>query len=351
MHVVCQLTTHLWPCPLSRPCRYAKSLDASKFSHPTRSSSSSRAKGKPQQERASSSGSDAQRGGGQKQVAKKADLIKAKNAEQQAAKRGGSAEEQWATLKARLQATYDKAGWTAEVSAGAAALLDSLAAKSAAVYLVAATWRLEKLGAAWETAMRPPRAGSAASGIGGTDAQGELAAAGVPVAVELWAAVSDLLQRGLLLPGSGSGVPEEVRLVAVSSCHKALRALGLAASVQHLAPLLETTADGGLGGRSRTKESKKASGSAGGTNVAAGVGLSDCRFQLRHCGHLLPHEAPPQRDPRVESFNPDPWQRKARQLCVQLWMGRGAVGAASSRGGCTAWHASHICSCLSLTWP
>lgn len=38
--------------------------------------------------------------------------------------------------------------------------------------------------------------------------------------------------------------------------------------------------------------------------------LSSARFQLRHCGPLLPREEPPERDPRVVTFNPDLWQRK-----------------------------------------
>ncbi len=40
------------------------------------------------------------------------------------------------------------------------------------------------------------------------------------------------------------------------------------------------------------------------------VGMSVEVFQLRHMGALLLRPKPALRDPRVASFNPDPWQRK-----------------------------------------
>ena len=40
------------------------------------------------------------------------------------------------------------------------------------------------------------------------------------------------------------------------------------------------------------------------------MGLSEAEFQLEHCGHLLQRDVPAERDPRVLTFNPDPWQRK-----------------------------------------
>ncbi|KAK9810588.1 hypothetical protein WJX73_002805 [Symbiochloris irregularis] len=40
------------------------------------------------------------------------------------------------------------------------------------------------------------------------------------------------------------------------------------------------------------------------------LGMSEARFQLQCCGDVLPHEEPAERDPRVQTFNPDLWQRK-----------------------------------------
>lgn len=160
--------------------------------------------------------------------------------------------------------------------------------------------------------------------------------------MELWAAVADLVRRGLLAPaatsaGGGKAAPaaagdEQQRLQAAAECQSALRALGLTASAEHMAVLA-----GAQGSGSKAASSSKASSSRHGTapngskGISAtasssskhppdgggeqGLGLSDARFQLRHCGELLPHAVPPQRDPRVESFNPDEWQRRVSQKC------------------------------------
>ncbi|KAL4440400.1 hypothetical protein ABPG75_003401 [Micractinium tetrahymenae] len=309
--------------------KYAKSLDATKFSHPARDS--------PGEGGAKRGGGDGGgRQGGQKREGGKIAELRRQNETRLAAKSGGSAEEQWAAVRRQLEGAAAK-GWTAELAAEVERVLASLATKSPAAYLAAASWRLQQLSAEWAARCLPNRTGREGSG----EAQAS-------AAVQLWAAVADLLQRGLLQPGHGSGAPEEARLAAAKQCTAALRALGLEASAQHVASLAVpsgagSSTDGGkkagkAGGKGSKGDRKEGmnngegsdagsaqagssgSGRAGsrgkagaGTSAAtgpAGLGLSDARFQTRHCGHLLPHEAPPERDPRVETFNPDPWQRQ-----------------------------------------
>lgn len=56
---------------------------------------------------------------------------------------------------------------------------------------------------------------------------------------------------------------------------------------------------------------KQRSMSAGASEYAAyAVGLDEAEFQLAVCGDVLQRDVPADRDPRVLSFNPDPWQRK-----------------------------------------
>ncbi|PRW57760.1 DEAD DEAH box [Chlorella sorokiniana] len=315
--------------------QYAKSLDAAKFSRPPARTSGGRstaqhggASSRPAGwGGAGTSGSKAQAG------LSKVEQMRRENSERLAAKSGGSAGEQWGVVRKRLEAAVAKAGWSREVAGEAAALLSNLAAKSAGVYLEAATWRVSQLSLTWEAAARPPRS-TRGTGGSSTMAVGERQeGAGTPLAVELWAAVADILQRGLLQPGGS--VPEEARLEAATACRRALKALGLVASAEHLAAVASSSAGGsgksgggkGAGGGKRGGSSKESSKTApsgskegtGGSSKGAssdgsaapeGLGLSDTRFQLRHCGPLLPHEAPPERDPRVQSFNPDPWQRQ-----------------------------------------
>lgn len=323
-------------------CRYAKSLDATKFSRPPARTGGGqgtqhgggRAAGRG---RGGSSGS----GGGGRGKAQaglsKAEQIRLENSERRAAKSGGSASEQWAVVRKRLEAAITKAGWGREVAGEAAAVLSSLAAKSAAVYLEAATWRVAQLSQAWEGATRPPR-GTGSNGVsnsstGAVPALQEGSHPATALAVDLWAAVADILQRGLLQPGSGA--PEEARLEAAAACRRALKLLGLAASAEHVAAVASAAAGSkDAGGKSKRSSSSKGSSKAGSGSskvdsrsaaAEVGLGLSDARFQLRHCGPLLPHEAPPERDSRVQSFNPDPWQRQVGRACGRGWEGSGDV--------------------------
>jgi hypothetical protein len=211
-------------------------------------------------------------------------------------KKGGVADEQWESVRKELEAGLAAAGWSAEVAAKVDAVLLSLQHKSAATYLEASTWKVSKLAAAWDVAMRPAR-GTAAGAPGASS--GTLEAA-TPLAVQLWATASDLLQRGLLspaAPGNQQAVPDELRCKAAKQCQRALQALLLPASAQHVAAVAGLSAGSGKGTKA-------------GADSAAGESLSDVRFQLRHCGHLLRRDQPATRDPRVESFNPDEWQRK-----------------------------------------
>lgn len=340
----CRLPSHVHACLVhgSRVlsiCRYAKSLDATKFSHPARDSSAKVARngsgGK-------AGGSSSVWSGGKKRAGnRKIDELRQQNEARLAAKLGSAAGEQWAAAKRQMEGAAAK-GWTAELAADAERVLASLLGKSPAAYLAAARWRLQMLAAEWEAQRLPSSAG-----VEGSRGARESAAA------ELWAAVADLLRRGLLQPGAGGGVPSTDRLAAIQQCTAALHALGLTVSAQHVADFAAHP-DRGAGPQGRKKEGKSARkgrkagevGEEGGGSQAgsgtqagrdgqtlgiggarpaagrgrsgagpppAGMGLGDARFQLRHCGHLLPHEAPRERDPRVESFNPDPWQRQVRQ--------------------------------------
>ena len=189
-----------------------------------------------------------------------------------------------------------KEGWTPQLAADVDSLLCRLAAKSADSYLEAATWRLRQLLDAWAAAVRAS---------GGDAGSPSFVAAAFPLAVELWSAVVDLTQeRKLLAPGGG--VSDEARQAAGARCVEALHALGLRDSAAHVASLL---------GPSRHRRRR---------DGADGLGLSDARFQLRFCGPLLLRESPSDRDPRVDSFNPDPWQR-------QVWRARLESAAAGTQ--------------------
>ncbi len=372
-------------------CRYAKSLDATKFSRPPARTGGGRgtqhgggrAAGRG---RGGGSGSGGARGKAQAGLSK-AEQIRLENAERRAAKGGGSASEQWAVVRKRLEAATVKAGWSREVAGEAAAVLSSLAAKSAAVYLEAATWRVAQLSQAWEGATRPPRGtGSLLSNVVSDSSTGAVPALqegshpATALAVDLWAAVADILQRGLLQPGSGA--PEEARLEAAAACRRALKLLGLAASAEHVAAVASAAEgsgkdSGSKGKRSSSSSSKSSSKAGGGSSkvdsrsaaAEVGLGLSDARFQLHHCGPLLPHEAPPERDARVQSFNPDPWQRQVGGACRRAWECRGddaassccccccCPGAAkqrrhriqlrsSARPPCHGWRPSHLPPCF-----
>ena len=219
----------------------------------------------------------------------------------------------------------DRSPWTAELAADVASLLSGLASKSPAVYLAAAKWRLQQLLGAWTVAARAAARATTASGSSsaGVGTSGDMQA---QLVVDMWAAVADLVERGLLQAGN-EGVPDKARQAAGGLCLEALRALGLRASEQHVAALLGSS--GGAGGDGSSKKEGKKSGKGsktggdadgGGDAAGPGLGLSDARFQLRHCGHLLPHEAPPERDPRVESFNPDMWQRQVGRRARHAWL-------------------------------
>ena len=51
-----------------------------------------------------------------------------------------------------------------------------------------------------------------------------------------------------------------------------------------------------------------------GVDLQYAAGMTEVEFQLAHCGHLLQRDAPPDRDPRAKSFNPDYWQVTAAVL-------------------------------------
>ena len=59
--------------------------------------------------------------------------------------------------------------------------------------------------------------------------------------------------------------------------------------------------------------------------------MCSCRFQLEHCGHLLPRD-PGTKDYRTSSFDPDPWQQKVLDVIDQ---GASALVCAPTSSGKT----------------
>jgi hypothetical protein len=266
------------------------------------------------------------------------------------------------------------------------AFLAATATKAPGVYLEAAIWKLATLTTSYKAACRnAQRSGGTGtcltlcSGSGGDgaapDSSSSLAAGASggastveSLAVHIWDAAADMLQRKLLAPGGGAD--EAARVEAAKACQRALQLLGLEDSAAHVAAVAGAAGSSGSSGgaadgkeakkeKKDKKEKKKPAAAADATAAAAGAGpdgqaaagngaseaaavapaagSADARFQLRYCGHLLPREAPAERDRRVESFNPDYWQRKVgvargfghgNLVCWQV--GRGGSGAAGS---------------------
>ncbi|GAB4814095.1 hypothetical protein N2152v2_001141 [Parachlorella kessleri] len=250
-------------------------------------------------------------------------------------KRGDSADQQWLALRPRLAGSLEASGWTPQFDAEFESLLAGFAAKAPAIYLAAGTWAVQQLTAAWkEAAVGAQKACSVAGPSGGP---GSTDGGRMAVAVQLWAAVAGVVRKGLLNPANvgesrasgssdsgGAGVGGEAKQEAAAACIKALQTLNLPASAASVAALSAPMQDrrAAASASRKVKDHSKSSSGKGGNSsssvvtngssstTSGGVGLSDARFQLRHCGHLLPHDTPPKRDPRVESFNPDPWQRR-----------------------------------------
>lgn len=221
--------------------------------------------------------------------------------------------------------------WATQVDA----FLGAAAGTAPTVFLQAATWKLGVLSAAHKAARsQAQRAGGGSLAFPASAPS--LAVAGAPagmdggagsplveqLAVAVWSTAADMLQRGMLAPEGGG--EEGSRLEAATACQRALQQLGLPASAAHVGATAGCGKQGHEEGRAK-KENKRAgiaqpgAGGSGGCTAApeaaAGAASADLRFQMRHCGHLLPREAPRDCDPRVESFNPDIWQR---QVCARV---------------------------------
>lgn len=196
---------------------------------------------------------------------------------------------QWKTLKPQLKAGSGR--WSPGTAARADAFLAAAADKAPNAYLDALSWKLGALSEAWKAA------------AGGDQKTG--------LAVAIWSAVCDAVRHGLLAEPAvrNSGAPNAAaRKAASKACSKALRLLQLADCAAHMEVLA-----GSVNGPSGRKESSRGRGSGGAVAEGGTTQLSDARFQLRHCGPLLPRLTPAERDTRVVTFNPDPWQRKVRK--------------------------------------
>lgn len=208
--------------------------------------------------------------------------------------------------------------------------LAAVASKSPTTYVEASQWKLVILSTAFKASRSQTRRATAtdpASSTAATPDSVVTSPAVERVAVSIWATAADLLQRGLLAPGGAAEEP--VRLEAASACQRALQLLGLEASASNVAQVagLGSSSSGSKSTKKENKDSKSKGKVAGAGDGAAGSSLAgsaaaeapgaaprspDARFQMRYCGHMLPREVPPDRDPRVQSFNPDMWQRKVR---------------------------------------
>eukprot|EP01116_Phalansterium_solitarium_P024371 TRINITY_DN8917_c0_g1_i1.p1 TRINITY_DN8917_c0_g1~~TRINITY_DN8917_c0_g1_i1.p1 ORF type:complete len:1795 (-),score=782.65 TRINITY_DN8917_c0_g1_i1:248-5632(-) len=122
-----------------------------------------------------------------------------------------------------------------------------------------------------------------------------LASSGAPKsyapAVELFKSVHDIVDR-FLAQLDADQLKELTMLLVI---------LGFEDSAQHVVELAKA-AGKKVPSVSRLKKDIHPS------DVGLSVGMSACRFQLTHMGHLLARKVNPNRDERV-SFNPDDWQR------------------------------------------
>jgi hypothetical protein len=198
-----------------------------------------------------------------------------------------------------------------------AAQVDTFMAANAApdVYVEAATWKLSVLIASYRRVS--PAAGSAASSstVSRTDDKHA-----DRLAVAVWHTAAGLLQRKVLSPDGA--VSEDKRLAVAADCQKALQLVGLADCAAHVAAVADLQSKGnekkgkkekkGKEKKVKDKEQEKEKKGISEKAAPSTTSTEDARFQLKHCGHLLPRDAPATSDPRVASFNPDPWQRTVR---------------------------------------
>ncbi|KAK9832186.1 hypothetical protein WJX74_002273 [Apatococcus lobatus] len=218
-----------------------------------------------------------------------ADRIKEENRLRQVAKQQGKLQEQWLHLKQTFNKQND---WLA---AGENAILKLLkeAASSGAnhLFLEVSIFRAEAHLEAWRKSQ------AAISKQTYDHVKTSLAEQAIHHAATVWQIISGLWH------GDSSG---ETGCLTGSGAEMQKQAAGCLASLgfQDAAKLLCSTT---VRNPARPSSSRAAS---------CACSQSIFRFQLEHCGHLLPRD-PGTQDHRTASFNPDPWQQKVLDIIDQ----------------------------------
>eukprot|EP00891_Asterochloris_glomerata_P004914 jgi/Astpho2/4914/fgenesh1_pg.00069_%23_46_t len=248
----------------------------------------------------------------------KAEQIKADNTARKQDKGANQQVGRWDVKRKEFESEISRNGWTPAAQARADAFLrecEGAPGKRWATYVAAAValFSLQHSVAAWKTSCLKQKGEQSAEANGREtpDATVDLLKqsgwrqlrGSAEHAQAIWYTVLYSRQQGLLASS------RELLAEAV----KALQLLGFQQAVEQTSAEA-AAAVGGEPKPGKKTSSKKGSGSSsfssshGSKQYAAG--MTEVEFQLAHCGHLLQRDAPPDRDPRAKSFNPDYWQRE-----------------------------------------
>lgn len=256
---------------------YAISLQGSKYAPPALTS----APQKQSRGRAASSSKP--------KAETKADTIKRENSAKAAEKLRVTKLQQWQ----QLEKQWDKQAWSDSL----AKQVDSLTARFGDVPSLQPdllAYKLQRLLQHYKQSFK-----SAASPIQQLDTNSS--SPHMQTAITLWQTCSAIV--------SHKHMPHDH--AAIKAAAGTMQTLGFAAAAR---TLLDGTAS-----NKPAKSASQHSSSRAAADRKHALGLSEARFQLQHCGHLLHQDEPAERDPRVQTFNPDAWQREVqlKTLSVQ----------------------------------
>ena len=252
---------------------YAISLQGNRYSPPT-----PQQQGRPQHARSSKGHG----GGAKKQVESKKDVIKRENMAKAAQKLADAKRQQWLQLGKQ----WDRQTWSDSLCKE----VDSILAKFAEVPSLQPDVLLYKL-------KRVMQNYKDLLSLQGKDSHPSdtLSSSHDPViqaAVAAWQTCKAI--------ASHKHMPKDHPAIAEAA--HALRALGFTTAADAM--------DASRADSSKASKHKSSSHQRSARDSKLPLGVSEARFQLQHCGHLLHQEQPAGRDLRVQSFNPDLWQRK-----------------------------------------